>query len=554
MTVRPPVPAPAGLPGPRLAGAGRYLLLTAALAMVYFLLARLGLSLAFATHQVSAIWPPTGLALAALSSLGLRVWPGIYAGAFLANALASEPIGVAACIACGNTLAGLVAAVGLRTLGFERQLQRSRDVVALIVVASGSAAVSATLGALSLLGGGLVAWSHIMDAWRTWWAGDTLGMLIFAPLLFTWMANPRPVWRDRQLLEFAAYVLALILVGVVVFAHPNEADQPFYQRSYTAFPILMWAGLRFGPRETVLGAVVLTVFAICGVLAGLGPFATGGVDERLILLDTFIGVIGCTALLLGAASAERRGAEQRLRRAHDELEQRVRDRTVELATAVEQLREANATLNRSSLELVRRGRENETLLREIHHRVKNNMQVIISLLTLQAQDLKEPHVLEFVAESRERVRSMALVHEQLYRSKDLSRIPIESYLRLLVDGLLQTQGMPEIRQVICAPEITLPVDQAIPCGLIVTELVTNALKHAFPEQTGTVRISLTEGAEQLELLIADDGVGLPEETELAARDSFGFKLVAMLAEQLQGSVQITRGGGTAFLVRFPRSS
>jgi two-component sensor histidine kinase/integral membrane sensor domain MASE1 len=554
MTDTPPLLARAGLSGPRLAGTGRYLLIMAALALAYFLLARLGLSLAFSTRQVSAIWPPTGFALAVLTALGLRVWPGIYVGAFLANALASEPLQVAACIACGNTLAGLVAAAGLRALGFERELQRSRDVVALIVVAIGSAMVSATLGALSLWGGGLVPWLHIMDTWRTWWVGDTLGMLIFAPLLFTWMAQPRLDWSGRRLLESAAYLAALIVVGIVVFAHPNEADEPFYQRSYTAFPLLIWAGLRFGPRETVLGAVLLSVFAIYGVLAGLGPFATGGLDERLILLDTFIGVIGCTALLLGAVSAERRGAERRLQHAHDELEQRVRERTAELATAVEQLRDANATLNRHSLELSRRGRENETLLREIHHRVKNNMQVIIGLLSLRAQDLKEPHVLEFVEESRDRVRSMALVHEQLYRSKDLHRIPIESYLRSLVDGLLQTQGMPEVGRVISAAGITLPVDQAIPCGLIVTELVTNALKHAFPARTGTLRIVLVDRSEQLELLIADDGVGLPEETELAARDSFGFKLVAMLAEQLQGSVEITRGGGTAIIVRFPRSA
>jgi PAS domain S-box-containing protein len=201
-------------------------------------------------------------------------------------------------------------------------------------------------------------------------------------------------------------------------------------------------------------------------------------------------------------------------------------------------------------------REKEVLLREIHHRVKNNMQVISSLLKLQSKYIKDEDDAEMFKESQNRIKSMALVHEKLYQSEGLANIDFKEYIKHLTDMLVRSYGMNtgEITLSIDVEDAAIEIDSAIPCGLIVNELVSNSLKHAFPEvKNGAIKISLHSiDDNEMELTISDNGVGMPEKLDYTNVDSLGLKLVNILTKQIDGSLTMDRGEGTVFRIRFSK--
>ncbi len=199
-------------------------------------------------------------------------------------------------------------------------------------------------------------------------------------------------------------------------------------------------------------------------------------------------------------------------------------------------------------------REKEVLLREIHHRVKNNMQIISSLLSLQSRDSRDPKIIETFLDSQRRIRSMALVHERLYQSSDLSRIEFSSYLRSLAVHLFDSFRLDpsRIRSRVEAKEVFLNINTAIPCGLICNELLSNSFKHAFPgNRRGEVVIRLHREEEgRFVLEVRDDGVGFPKEFDWKTSATLGMQIVSMLAAQLEGSIELLEDRGTAFRVSF----
>jgi len=204
--------------------------------------------------------------------------------------------------------------------------------------------------------------------------------------------------------------------------------------------------------------------------------------------------------------------------------------------------------------------EKEILLKEVHHRVKNNLQIISSLLFLQSRKIKDPVTLGLFQGSITRIRAMALVHESLYRSERLTSIGMEDYLRQLVEHLIETYALRKesVKIEVRAPGIALPLETAITYGLIVNELISNSLKHAFPgDRGGTVKVLLAKVAageperRKVVLTVQDDGIGIPEEMEGGRSDSLGLRLVQNLVSQMDGTVEIKRDGGTVFRIVFP---
>ena len=198
--------------------------------------------------------------------------------------------------------------------------------------------------------------------------------------------------------------------------------------------------------------------------------------------------------------------------------------------------------------------EKEILLREIHHRVKNNMQIISSLLNLQRLHVEETETLDILRESQGRVRSMAMIHEKLYQSPNFTRIDFKDYIEKLVSSLLYTykvQGQ-DIKQVLEVRDLEMNIDTAIPCGLIINELVTNSLKYAFPtpESEGIIQIELNQVEDHFKLIISDNGVGLPQDIQVEQSETLGLQLVNNLVKQLEGTLQIDRGKGTKFIIIF----
>jgi PAS domain S-box-containing protein len=199
-------------------------------------------------------------------------------------------------------------------------------------------------------------------------------------------------------------------------------------------------------------------------------------------------------------------------------------------------------------------REKDILLGEIHHRVKNNLQVIDSLLNLQSVRIGDSHVQEMMRESQNRIRSMALIHQTLYQSHDFAEVDFGQFMNSLVRSLTVSYGVDPSRIGISLElhAVTLPIDSAIPTGLIVNELLSNALKHAFPAgRSGQITIGLEQiDAGFIRLSVTDDGVGLPADLELDNAHSLGLQLVTLLADQLGGTIDMQRSGPTRFVLKF----
>jgi PAS domain S-box-containing protein len=242
--------------------------------------------------------------------------------------------------------------------------------------------------------------------------------------------------------------------------------------------------------------------------------------------DRFAGFIGSCVDV-----TEQRLAQDALHRLNEELEGRVRERTA-LAE------------------------ERQVLIREVHHRVKNDLQFISSMLNMQKRRLNDGPAVGALEDCRGRIQTIALIHESMYQSEDLASLPLSKDIRSLAASVVRVSSKPPgavALEIETPDEIILDVDRAIPCGLILNELMTNALKHAFPGgRTGTLRVVLRrDGDERAALIVEDDGVGMPEDTELSAGDSMGFRLVRAFADQLRGELRVSRSPGTSVGVYFP---
>jgi two-component sensor histidine kinase len=245
---------------------------------------------------------------------------------------------------------------------------------------------------------------------------------------------------------------------------------------------------------------------------------------------------------------------EKLRSLNASLDGLVESRTAELQAANATLQGEIAERQRAEEKLRASLNEKTVLLKEVHHRVKNNLQIVSSLLNLQANEIDDGLLREKFSESQDRVHAMALVHERLYLSEDMSAIDFGEYLSELSDRLQQVYARPGVATVVEAGSIHLSLEQSIPCGLLANELISNAYKHAFiGRDRGALLISLAcEGEDTIALEVKDDGVGLPDAGSLAKRNSIGLTLVYMLADQLGGAVRNDDGPGCRFIVRFPR--
>jgi integral membrane sensor domain MASE1 len=279
----------------------------AALAAAYYGAAKLGLELAFETSSVTAVWPPTGIALAALVLGGYRLWPGVALGAFLANSWTGIPIYAVLGITVGNTLEAVVGTylVG-RLTDFRPTLERVRDVVALVVGgAVVSTMVSATLGVTSLLVADAIAAGEFGSVWRTWWLGDMGGDLVVAPALLVAFTH----WPFRAMRGRVPEAVALLIVTAALAAFLFTRSTSL---TFLLLPVVIYACLRFWRLGAVATILVVASIAIPLTESDLGPFAGNAPDDRLLLAQAFLGVFSITALVLAAVVTERQRVEDTL--------------------------------------------------------------------------------------------------------------------------------------------------------------------------------------------------------------------------------------------------
>jgi PAS domain S-box-containing protein len=299
-----------------------------ALAGVYVIVGRFGLAIAPVHLFASLVWPPTGIALAALLRGGTHLWPGIALGAFIVNAWTGAPVLVAAGITVGNTLEALLGAHLIRRVG-ERapSLERVRNVLAFIVLgALLSTILSATVGVSSLLAGGLVPRGDVAETWRVWWLGDAVGDLVVGSLLLAWSGSPRRPLDRRRRTEAAALVGFLIAATLFVFLHPPVAAAAGFVHACLLIPLLMWGALRFEMRGATAAVFLASAIALAGTAIGRGPFVGNSLSGSLLHLQAFMAIVAAAVLIVGAVTAERGEAlrraergDQALRRSEDEL-------------------------------------------------------------------------------------------------------------------------------------------------------------------------------------------------------------------------------------------
>src|SRR3989442_8902658 len=477
---------------PRIAARGGAAIATASvagLAAAYFVAGKFGLSLALVNTSTTAVWPPTGISLAALLLLGNRVWPGVLLGAFLTNLTTTGDPASSVGIAIGNTLEALVGARLVTSFANgARAFERPQDVIKFAILAAlGSTVVSATIGTLTLAVAGFARWTELGPIWTTWLLGDASGALIFAPVLLTWsgLEVRTLAWRP---LERIALLAAVISTGLLLFGGLQDISLQNDPLAFLCFPVLIWAAYRFGPREATAAVLLLALIADWGTVHGFGPFARVAPNESLLFLQAFLGVTAVTSGALAAAVLDRQRAQETTHRTEQRLrlvaEESARLREEFLSIATHELRTPVAAL-RGYVQLAQ-----QALDRGQHDRLRGNLKTALRqadrLASLIAQLLDASQMeagrltVERVLTDVSRVVGTAVDAERLATETRRWVVRVEPGLHANVDAMRLEQ--------------------------LLGNLLDNAVK--FSPAGGTVTVRLTSGGPDLRLEVSDQGIGI----------------------------------------------
>src|SRR5262245_45566663 len=299
-------------------------------ALIYVAAAKLALRVAYLNPSASAVWPPTGIALASLLLFGTYAWPAVLLGASFGTRPTAATAATSFGIAAGNTLEAIAGAwLAGRFANGRRAFDRPEDFHRYLLLAGlVSTAISPSVGVTSLCLGGFTPWTEYGTVWLTWWLGDVGGALTVAPPLILWASRPNPGWSRRQTAELGAIASLLLLVGELEFLGYLKPELSRYPLTFLCVIPLLWAAFRFTPRETATAGLALVAIATWGTLRGRGPYASFGSNASLLLLQAFLVVTVVVAMRLAAGVAERRRAYETLRaqatelaRSNEELEQ-----------------------------------------------------------------------------------------------------------------------------------------------------------------------------------------------------------------------------------------
>ena len=469
-------------------------------ALVYFGGAELGLSLASLHSNVTAVWPPTGIAIASLLIFGRSVWPGIFVGALAANLLTSLPVLSSIGIATGNTLEALVAYWLLRrSPRWTGSFESIGDVMTFVVYAVVLAPlVSATIGSLSLCLGDSAQWSRFTSLWLTWWMGDGFGALIVTPFVLAW-TSPDKI-SSQDLPEVASLFVLLIIVALIVFGGWFPGPVKTYPLAYLCLPCLLWAALKFHQRVVTTAIVLMAGVALWGARHGYGPFIQWSENVSLLLLTSFVGTTTLMTLVVAAVTSERKKAVTAAIRAENER-----------AELLERESHARAQAEEAS-------RLKEEFLATVSHELRTPLNAVVGwsrlLRTGQLDQDGMAHAVEVIE------RNAAAQRQIIEDLLDVSRI-VSGKLRLNtepVDVLLVIHAaidavrpaaeakQIDIRTHVEAPELIVRADVER-LQQVFWNLLSNAVK--FSSTGGVVDVYLERHDSLAEIRIEDSGPGIP---------------------------------------------
>lgn len=290
------------------------------LGIIYHLAARLGLMMANVQPNTSPVWPPTGIAIAALLLFGIRYWPGVTLGVIFGYFFNNNSLNVTVGLAIGNTLEAVVAAYLLnRVVRLHNSLDRIQDVIGMALLSALSTTISATVGVITLLLVGSQIQPYIWTIWITWWIGDFLGALVITPLILVWFSQKSFRYSSRSSMELLVMFTLLFLVTIYVFTNQSLGQVTHEALIYVIFPFIIYAALRFTQFGAVNSVALVSGIAIYGTVIGSGPLVRSSLNDSLILLQTFLGIVSLTALTLAATTSQRQAAEEALRHRVEDL-------------------------------------------------------------------------------------------------------------------------------------------------------------------------------------------------------------------------------------------
>src|SRR6267142_46724 len=283
------------------------------LTLVYVIAGKFGLMLASLHASASPVWPPAGIALAALLVLGYRAWPAIFVGAFLVNVTTEGNVATSLAIASGNTLEAVCGAwLVNRFAGGTTVFDRPQGVFKFALAAAVSTIISPAFGVNSLALAGFADWTNYGAIWLTWWLGDTTSDLLIAPLIILWSIASKRRWNRREAVEVGILLLLLFVLSEAVFGGWLTISAKGYPIAFICGSIVIWTAFRFTQRETATGIFLLSAIAIWGTMQGFGPFVGETENQSLLALQSWTAVLTITAMALSAGMAERRRIEEEL--------------------------------------------------------------------------------------------------------------------------------------------------------------------------------------------------------------------------------------------------
>ena len=282
--------------------------------IIYHLAARLGLLMANVQPNTSPVWPPTGIAIAVLLLFGLKYWPGVTLGVIFGYFFNNNALDVSIGLAAGNTLEAIAAVFLIQRFGtFHNSLDRIQDVISFGVFSALATTISATVGVITLLIVGNDIQPYIWTIWFTWWIGDFLGALVITPLLLIWFTNWPIKWNSKKFIEGGIFLLLLLGVTGYVFANQTLGQVTHEALIYVIFPFVIYSALRLTQIGAVNSVAIVSGIAIYSTAVGSGPLVRSSINESLVLLQTFMGVVSLTALTIAATTSQREEAEEALK-------------------------------------------------------------------------------------------------------------------------------------------------------------------------------------------------------------------------------------------------
>ena len=534
-------------------GRSHQVLLLGAVVVAYFLAGRLGLHFAFVHASASAVWPPTGIALAAALLFGRRVWPAVFVGAFLVNVVASGSIASSLGIAVGNTLEAVVGALLVERYAAGAQaFDRAQTLLRFTVLAGLiSTGISATLGTMTLAITGQAAWTAFGPIWLTWWLGDAAGALIVAPLLVLWGRAPVFGPLRAQPLEEALLLFVVAAVGAVVFSYPGFSQYPL---PFLCIPPLIWAAFRFGQREVATSVALLSAIATWATVRGSGPFVMASDNESLLLLQAFMATIAALTMPVAALVWERKAIEQerslllereQAARAEAEAANQAKDEFIAMLS--HELRNPLSAISNAGqlLQAIETQQGFATRAVEIINRqVKHLSRLIEDLLDVARVTSGK------ITLARERVNMAAVVQRSLEVMRGSGRLD-------------------QLDLVVRAEPVWVDADPAR-LSQIIDNLLMNAIK--FTPSGGQIEVQAGSEGDDAVLRIRDNGIGIAPELLPRVFDLFtqgprtldrsqgglgvGLTLAHRLAQAHGGRIVAASEGlakGSTFVVSLPRA-